>query len=106
MGGAKESVSLFEAECSEGRSCFCEVKQGRTRAKRSAKIGELFPGNRVGVFNLYILPTNWNLLFRQTFLVFCVWLKTVRGQSGEFTIPLVESIKKAVQVVSLHFLVP
>ena len=29
-----------------------EVKQGRTGAQRSVKIGELFPGKRVGVFNL------------------------------------------------------
>jgi len=28
------------------------VKQGRTGAKRSVKIGELFPGKRAGVFNL------------------------------------------------------
>jgi hypothetical protein len=34
---AKESVSLFEAEWSEGRSCFCEVKQGRTGAKTKRK---------------------------------------------------------------------
>jgi len=48
MGGAqRESVSLFEAECSEGRFCFCEAKQGRPGAKRSGKIGELFPGKTV-----------------------------------------------------------
>ncbi len=40
MGGsAKESVSLFEAEWSKGRSSFWEVKQGRTGTKRSGKIG-------------------------------------------------------------------
>jgi hypothetical protein len=35
----RESVSLFEAEWSEGRSCFREVKQDQTGAKRSVKIG-------------------------------------------------------------------
>jgi len=33
----KESVSLFEAKWSEGRSCFCEAKQGWTRAKTERK---------------------------------------------------------------------
>jgi hypothetical protein len=107
MGGsAKESVSRFEAKWSEGRSCFCELKQGRTRAKTERKNRRTLSRQKGRGFKFVVFSTtNLNLLFRQIFLISCVWLKTVRWQSIEFTILLAESIKKAVHIVSLHFLV-
>ena len=47
-----------------------------------AEIGWLFPWQKGRGFQFVVfLPTNWNLLFRQTFWVSRVWLKTVRGQN-------------------------
>jgi hypothetical protein len=59
------------------------VKQGQPKKRNGAeKQANSFLAKGEG-FSIcsFLLPTNWNLLFRQTFFIFCVWLKTVRGQS-------------------------
>src|SRR5450759_4697878 len=49
------------------------------------------------------LPTNWNLLFRQTFFIFCVWLKTVRGQSPSLFLVKHKKIPRRVLILKLTF---
>jgi hypothetical protein len=59
MGGAQRKMLavLKQSGAKAGLVLAKRNKDGRER-KRSGKIGELFPGKRVGVFNLYLLPTN------------------------------------------------
>ena len=82
--------------------------QSETRADESEngaeKEANSFQATGRGFKFVVFSTTNLNLLFRQTFLVLCVWLKTVRGQSLNLFLCKQKKIPRRVFILYLAFI--